>query len=170
MLNPIRRSLAGLAFAAASLSPTIASGQLPIPRFGIAGGVSQFDISQKGSTPFGAVRLELPLAAFVLEGSLGAFRPPQQLGERRTYIIPEGQLQWQLFPMIIRPYLGVGGGWVRTITGPEPQRSEMTVSASGGIRAGLPGLPFSLRAELRVRGIGSGFTSRAAEWTVGLSK
>jgi hypothetical protein len=168
MLKRIHRSLVGLAIASVVLSPTVAAAQ--IPRLGIAGGVTQFDLSGTGSTPFGAVRIELPLAMFILEGSVGAFRPQEQLSERRTYIIPEGQLQWQIFPMIIRPYLGIGGGWVRAVSGPDPHNQDATVSGSAGIRAGLPGMPFTLRAELRVRGIGTGFKGSASEWTIGLSK
>jgi hypothetical protein len=168
MLQRIHRTLVGLALASVVFLPAVGSAQ--IPRLGIAGGVTQFDLSGTGSTPFGAVRVELPLAMFILEGSVGAFRPQEQLGERRTYIIPEGQLQWQLFPTIIRPYLGVGGGWVRAIAGPDPHNQDGTVSASAGVRAGLPGMPFTIRAELRVRGIGTGFKGSAAEWTIGLSK
>jgi len=165
-----RLSLAGLVIGAAVFSPVRASAQLPIPRFELAGGVSKFDMSGTGTAPFGAVRVDLPITALIFEGSLGAFRPQEQFGVRRTYIVPEGQVQLQLFPAIIRPYVGVGGGWVRAISGPDPRRNDVTGSLSAGIRAGLPGLPFSLRGEVRVRGIGKGFSSSASEWTIGLSR
>jgi hypothetical protein len=161
---------AGLVTGVAVMSPPRASAQLPIPRFEIAGGVSKFDMSGTGTAPFGAVRVDLPLTALIFEGSFGAFRPQEQFGVRRTYIVPEGQVQLQLFPAIIRPYVGVGGGWVRAVSGPDPRRNDVTGSLSAGIRAGLPGLPFALRAEVRVRGIGKGFTSSASEWTIGLSR
>ena len=152
------------------VSPARVTAQLPIPRFEIAGGVSKFDMSGTGTAPFGAVRVDLPLTALIFEGSLGAFRPQEQFGVRRTYIVPEGQIQLQLFPTIIRPYVGVGGGWVRAISGPDPRRNDVTGSLSAGIRAGLPGLPFALRGEVRLRGIGNGFSSSASEWTIGLSR
>jgi hypothetical protein len=85
-------------------------------------------------------------------------------------MIPEAQLQFQLFPMFVRPYVGVGAGYFRAITGPDPHRNDVTLSASAGIRVGLPGLPFGLRTEVRVRGIGSGFSGNTAEWTLGVSK
>jgi len=169
MRKLILGTFAGLVLVALSPSRRLGA-QLPIPSFGIAGGVSQFDLSGAGTAPFGALRLDLPISALILEGSLGAFRTNEQFNAHRTYIVPEGQLQIQLFPMFIRPYVGVGGGWVREVSGPDPRRNEMTLSASAGIRAGLPILPFSIRAELRVRGIGSGFGGSAAEWTLGLSK
>ena len=165
-----RLSLAGLVIGAAAFAPARTSAQLPIPRFEIAGGISKFDMSGTGTAPFGAVRVDLPITALIFEGSLGAFRPQEQFGVRRTYIVPEGQVQLQLFPTIIRPYIGVGGGWVRAISGPDPRRNDVTGSLSAGIRAGLPGLPFSLRGEVRVRGIGKGFSSSASEWTIGLSR
>jgi hypothetical protein len=170
MKTLIQLSLAGLVTGLAVFSPTRAAAQLPIPRFEIAGGVSKFDMSGTGTAPFGAVRVDLPLTALILEGSLGAFRPQEQFGVRHTYIVPEGQIQLQLFPTLIRPYIGVGGGWVRAVSGPDPRRNDATGSLSAGIRAGLPGLPFSLRGELRVRGIGNGFPSSASEWTIGLSR
>jgi len=170
MKTLIGLTLAGLVTGVAVLSPAQASAQLPIPRIGIAGGVSKFELSGTGTAPFGAVRVDLPLAGLIVEGSFGAFRPQENFGVRRTYVVPEGQLQLQLFPAFIRPYVGVGGGWVRAVSGPAPLRNDVTASVSAGIRAGLPGLPFALRGEVRVRGIGTGFGQRASEYTIGLSR
>lgn len=154
---------------ALALAPRL-SGQLPIPTFGLAGGVSHFDLSGTGSAPIAAARIDLPLFPLIAEASLTAFRPNEQNGVRRSYIIPEAQLQFQLFPMFVRPYIGIGAGYFRAITGPDPHRNDVTYSASAGIRAGLPTLPFSLRTEVRVRGIGSGFAGSATEWTIGISR
>jgi hypothetical protein len=166
----LRAVAAGLALISAVLACRSADAQLPIPSFGVAGGVSRFDLSGTGSAPFGALRVDIPLLSLIAEGSLGAFRPEEQNGVRRTYIIPEAQLQFQIFPIFVRPYVGVGAGWFRAISGPEPHRNDLTLSAAAGIRAGLPILPFGIRAELRLRGIGSGFAERAAEWTLGISR
>ena len=157
------------------ITPALASArrltaQLPIPTFGLAGGVSHFDLSGTGSAPIAVLRLDLPLFPLIAEASLTAFRPNEQNGVRRSYIIPEAQLQYQLFPMFVRPYVGVGAGYFRAITGPDPHPNEVTYSASAGIRAGVPTLPFSLRTELRARGIGSGFSANAIEWTIGISR
>jgi len=152
------------------LLPRALSAQLPIPIFGIAGGVSHFDLSGTGSSPTAALRLDLPLLPMIAEGSLTAIRPLEQNGVRRTYIIPEAQLQFQLFPMFVRPYVGVGAGYFRAISGPDPRRNDVALSASAGIRLGLPTLPFQLRTEFRVRGIGSGFSSNISEWTIGISR
>lgn len=156
-----------LTLAALAIRPTPATAQLPIPAVSIMGGVSQFDLSRTGTAPFGAVRLEVPFPIIIIEGSLGAFRPKEQ-DVQRTYIIPEAQLQWQILPFLVRPYIGVGGGWFRAVSGPDPHPSDLTGSVSAGVRAGIPLIRAGLRAELRVRGIGSGFGSSTAEWTVGL--
>ena len=156
-------------FCAAAIFPQASHAQLPIPRFAIVGGVSHYSLATTGSAPFGAVRLELPLTTLVLEGSLGAFRPDEQTVQR-TYIIPEAQLQWQILPIFIRPYVGAGIGWFRAMSGPSPAPNDVTYSASAGVRFGLPLLGFGLRAEARTRGIGSGFDRKTTEFTVGVSK
>lgn len=158
-----------LACIGTAISARAAGAQLPVPTFAILGGVSHFDLSTSGTAPFGAVRLEIPLAALVAEGSLGAFRPDEQTVQR-TYIIPEVQLQWQILPMIVRPYVGAGIGWFRAVSGPSPTPNDVTYSASAGVRIGLPLLGFGLRAEARTRGIGSGFDRKTTEFTVGVSK
>jgi hypothetical protein len=148
--------------------PAVARAQLPIPSFAVVGGVSHYDLSGTGTTPIGAVRVDIPLLLFVAEGSLGVMRPKEDVGTR-TYIIPEVQLQYQLLPILIRPYIGVGGGLFKAIAGPDPQRSLVTASASAGIRATLPLTGLGFRVEGRVRGIGSGFGSSSAELTFGVS-
>jgi hypothetical protein len=170
MSKLIRCVTVALAVTAGMLSTRRLPGQLPIPSFGIAGGVSQYDLSGTGTAPIGVVRIDIPLATLIAEGSLAAFRPSEQNGVRRTYIIPEAQLQFQILPIFVRPYVGIGAGWFRAVSGAEPRPNDLTLSASAGIRAGLPILPFGIRAELRVRGIGSGFSGSAAEWTIGITK
>lgn len=156
-------------FCAALIVPESSHAQLPIPTFAIVGGVSHYSLATTGSAPFGAVRLELPLATLLLEGSLGAFRPDEQTVQR-TYVIPEAQLQWQILPMFVRPYVGAGIGWFRAVSGPSPAPNDVTYSASAGVRLGLPFIGFGLRAEARTRGIGSGFDRKTTEFTVGVSK
>lgn len=167
--NPRRVATAAFCFLGAIVSPRASHGQLPIPTFSIVGGVSRYSLATTGTAPFGAVRLELPLATLVAEGSLGVFRPDEQTVQH-TYLIPEAQLQWQILPFVVRPYLGAGIGWFRAVSGPSPMANDLTVSASGGVRVGLPLLGFGLRAEVRTRGIGSGFDRKATEFTVGVSK
>jgi hypothetical protein len=164
-----RIALAALLLIGALVSPRAGTAQLPIPTFGILGGVSHFNLATAGSAPFGAVRLELPLASLLLEGSLGAFRPNEGI-VHRTYVIPEAQIQWQILPVIVRPYVGAGVGWFRAVSGPSPMPNNVTYSASAGVRVGLPLLGFGLRAEARTRGIGSGFDRKTTEFTVGVSK
>jgi hypothetical protein len=145
-----------------------ASAQLPIPSLAIVGGVSHFDLNGTGSTPIGALRVDVPLLALVAEGSLGVMRPTENDGTR-TYVIPEAQLQYQLLPILVRPYVGVGAGVFKAVSGPDPRRNDLTLSASAGVRATVPLTGFGFRAEARLRGIGSGFGAGAAEFTLGVS-
>jgi hypothetical protein len=163
-----RRFLTACAVTAAFVSPRAAVAQLPIPSFGIVGGVSSYDLSGTGTTPIGALRVDIPLLVLVAEGSLGIMRPKEQSGTR-TYIIPEAQLQYHILPILLRPYIGVGGGLFKGISGPEPLESRMTLSASAGIRATLPLTGLGFRVEARVRGIGSHFAGSSAELTAGLT-
>jgi hypothetical protein len=113
-----------------------------------------------------ALRIDLPLVLFLAEGSLGVFRP-EVSGVRRTYLIPEVQAQWQLFPAIVRPYLGVGAGWLNPMSG---GGNVVTYSGSAGVRVGVPALPIGLRAEARVRaGASNGLKRQATELTLGVS-
>jgi hypothetical protein len=171
MLGSTRRLLAAalLSCIGCILAAPTASAQLPVPTFAILGGVSHYDLSTSGSAPFGAVRLEIPIATLVAEGSFGAFRPDEQTVQR-TYIVPEVQLQWQILPMIVRPYVGAGIGWFRAVSGPSPTPNDVTYSASAGVRLGLPLIGFGLRAEARTRGIGSGLARKSTEFAVGISK
>src|SRR3954471_23478232 len=91
------------------LLATAAHAQLPIPSFAVVGGVSHFDLNGTGTAPIGALRVDVPLLALVAEGIFGVFRPKEDVGTR-TCIIPEAQLQWQILPMLVRPYIGVGAG------------------------------------------------------------
>lgn len=145
-----------------------ASAQLPIPSVAIVGGVSHYSLNASGSAPFGAVRVDLPLLLILAEGSVGAFRTTEN-GESRTYLIPEAQLQWQLLPVLVRPYIGVGGGWFRSVSGPSPQENDITLSASAGVRVGIPLTGLGGRAEVRVRQIGSSMNRHAVELTLGAS-
>jgi hypothetical protein len=159
---------AALVMATALMLPRAVRAQLPIPSFAVVGGISSYDLSGTGTTPIGALRVDIPLLALVAEGSLGIMRPKEQSGTR-TYIIPEAQLQYQILPILLRPYIGVGGGLFKGISGPDPLESRMTLSAAAGIRATLPLTGFGLRVEGRVRGIGSNFGGSSAELTAGVS-
>jgi hypothetical protein len=161
--------LAGvLVIASLTVPAQRAAAQFPIPHVSLVGGVSQFDLSGTGTAPFGAIRLDFPLVFVIAEGSLGVFRPKESFGTN-TYIIPEVQLQWQFLPYLVKPYIGVGGGWFQAVSGPGDHISQVTGSASAGVRVRVPLISAGLRGEVRVRGIGSGFSGSAAEYTLGLT-
>ncbi len=161
----MHRTILAVAALSFAVAPS-ARAQLPIPSVALVGGVSHYDLSgSSGSTPIGAVRVDIPVVVAVVEGSLAAFRP-QDGGSAHTYIIPEAQLQWQLFPTIVRPYVGAGLGWFKSISGSSPHGNDLTTSLSAGVRVGVPLFPISGRAEVRVRGVG-GLSDHTTEWTIG---
>ncbi len=169
MPRPFSRLAATLLLSAIVTLPTHrAAAQLPIPSLSIVGGVSRYNLSGTGTAPFGAVRLDIPLLFVIAEGSLGVLRTNGDVASR-TYVIPEVQLQWQLLPFLVKPYVGLGGGLFRTVSGGGTNASDITASASAGVRLGIPLIGAGLRAEVRVRGIGSSFSGRATEWTLGVS-
>ena len=164
MTRTMTRLLSAAALSILAAATTRA--QLPIPSMALVGGVSHYHLSgSSGSTAIGAVRVDIPVVVAVLEGSVAAFRP-QDAGSAHTYIIPEAQLQWQLFPTVVRPYLGAGLGWFKSISGSSPHGNDLTTSVSAGVRVGVPLVPISGRAEVRFRGVG-GFSDHATEWLIG---
>jgi hypothetical protein len=157
-----------LTIALLAAAPYAANAQLPIPSFAVVGGVSSYDLSGTGTTPIGALRVDLPLFVILAEGSLGVMAPKEDVG-RTTYVIPEVQLQYQILPILVRPYIGVGGGLFKGVSGVKSDFSQMTLSAAAGIRATLPLTGLGLRVEGRIRGVGSGFGGSSAELTAGIS-
>jgi len=133
---------------------------------GLVAGVSQFDLSGTGTTALFGARVEAELQRWlVVEGALESFRPEEQFGLNSRYTIPEVQLQVQYPGRVVRPYLGVGGGYVLASDGREKQG---TGSGALGFRVAPRNAPVAVLAELRVRGIGKSFGGSAAEWTIGL--
>ncbi|HEY3592898.1 MAG TPA: hypothetical protein VGL13_03450 [Polyangiaceae bacterium] len=163
-LPPIRALLA----ACFVVIPSVAVAQLPLPQFSVVGGVSHFDLSGTGSTPIGELRVNIPLLALSAEGSFGVMRPSEDNGTH-TYIVPEAQLQYPFLPLLVKPYVGVGGGYFKSVSGPEPRNSAGTFSVSAGVRIAPPLIGIGLRGEVRYRGIGSNVGSSTTDFTVGIS-
>jgi hypothetical protein len=144
--------------------PASAQRTRPRSEIGVAGGVAQFDLSGTGTAPFAALRLDRELTSWlVLDGALGLLRPDEQVTERRTYLIPEAQLQVQLANGMIRPYLGAGVGYMKAVSG--APRSYGIFSGSGGARVSVSPL-VDVRGELRVTGV----SATLAQWTLGLAR
>jgi len=164
-------SRSALTFVAALLCTTAAGAQQAPVRAttaSIVGGVSQWDLSGTGTSPFVGVRIDRELnGVFLGEAGVTAMRPAEQFGERVTCLFPEVQLQAQLPFRVVRPYLGVGGGYGIASSRGE-HSTDGTVAGAGGVRILVPNSSTTLRAELRVRGVGTGFTGATAEWTLGV--
>ena len=148
---------------AAAQSRSVMSGAVSL-----SAGVSQFDLAGTGNAPVVALRGELPLLpALLVEGGVAVARPNQQFAGRSTLVIPEVGMQVQ-YPARVAPYVGVGVGsaidWRRSADG--GIESGVTASGAAGVRAWAT-QRVGLRGELRVRGIGRGFPSSTAEWTLG---
>lgn len=155
-------SVASLIFA---LSAPSAVAQHPERAVALVGGVSQFDLSGTGTTGVLGLRGELSAKRWlVFEAGLTAFRPDEQFGQQRTYVIPEIQVQAQVPSRSFRPYVGLGVGSLLASGNSDARRA---LSAAAGTRIVIPETRFNVRAELRVRGIGESFSGAIAEWTVG---
>ena len=165
MSHKILLQAAALAVASALLTSLARAQTAPVERarysVGLTTGVSQFDLSGTGTTAIVSARADVAMQRWLLaEGALSTFRPSEQFGQTRTYLVPEAQIQLQLPAQTVRPYVGLGGGYV-LVSG----RNRVTASAAAGVR--VPITAVDLRGELRVRGIGTSFGASAAEWTFG---
>ena len=142
------------------------------PTISASVGIMQYDLSGVGDSWMAAVRFDQPLATryWLLEGGLVLARPGQQFGDTTTFAVAEAQLQLQWPTIRLSPYLGAGGGIALDLRDDADGgvQSDLTLSVSGGGRFQLRER-LGMRAELRVRGIGTGFTGSTAEWTLGLS-
>jgi hypothetical protein len=152
-----------------------AHGQTPIREFSLAVGASQFDASGTGTAPLGAFRYSAPIAGRWLLGdlSLSYATLDEQFSPTNTNLgVAEGQLQAQLPANSVRPYIGIGGGWLHYFsnTAGRPATGG-TVSGSVGLR-----IPVSnaliLRGEMRLRAWQAGgdgsYHDNAAEYTAGV--
>jgi hypothetical protein len=134
----------------------------------VSAGVSQYDLSGTGNAVHGAVRMLRPIGSAVLfEAGSGITRIAPSTGESSWLLIPEVQLQAQLVSGRFAPYVGAGGGAALAFGGGDSD-AELTLSVGAGVRVAVaPAI--ALGAELRVRGIGTGFEGSTAEWTAGVA-
>ncbi len=145
--------------------PVVAGAQSPTVTF--AAGISGYRLEQSGSAPVGSVRADFSVTPLVGEIGITMF-VPRANNERHVDVIPELQAQWQFSPVLVSPYIGVGGGWVQSISGPGDEDTG-TISAALGARFVLPFTSLGFRGELRGRMIGSSISRNALELTLGVS-
>ena len=146
--------------------------EIPPPAVAVVAGVAQYDLSGTGDETFIALRIDLPMAEYLyVEPSFGYMSYESQGEEDIRHLSAEVQVQgsWPLGRW--RPYLGVGAGGFFDL---RKQRGgsdlvQPAFSGATGLRVDLPS-GFGARAELRVRGIETGFTGTVAEWGAGLSR
>jgi hypothetical protein len=145
------------------------SSAAPDRALAVVGGAFQYDLSGTGTTGFGGVRLEWPLARYFLAepGLTYARYTPQGVGGAVSLLFPEVQLQLVRPGGLLRPFVGVGAGPALALGGGASE-SELALSAGAGLRMRLAP-EWSGRAELRLRAIDP-WTGSAAEWTIGLAR
>lgn len=138
-------------------------------------GASQFDASGTGTAPIAAIRGSTLLVGRWLLGeiSLSYASLDEQFGATNRRVgVGEGQLQAQFSTTRVRPYIGLGGGWLHYFNNDEGRSAATpTLSGSAGLRIPIASA-LMLRGELRVRywegGGSSGFVNGAAEFTGGI--
>jgi hypothetical protein len=166
-LSPIRALLVACCAAISSVGVArTARAQLPIPQFSIMGGVTHS--SGTNSSPIGELRLNIPIIALSAEGNFGVAHVSQS-GVSQTFIIPEAQLQYPFLPFLVKPYVGIGGGWIKAVSGPGDHNNAGTFSVSAGVRIAPPLIGIGLRGEIRYRAVGSTIGNNMTDFTVGIS-
>ena len=148
--------------------------QSPLREISFAAGIGQFDASGTDAGPLAAVRLAAPLVSQWLLGdinfSYASFE--EQFTESNTHVgVGEAQLQAQLPATHVRPYIGLGGGWLHYFNNSFGRgATNPTISGSIGLR--VPVSPSLLvRGELRMRTWrrnDSGYHNSAAEFSAGM--
>jgi hypothetical protein len=163
MIRSVVRS--SLCAAVIWLLATVAGAQSPT--VSLSGGISGYHLQQSGTAPVAAVRADFSVTPLVGEIGITMF-VPRSNNERHVDVIPELQAQWQFSPVLVSPYIGVGGGWVQSISGPGDENTG-TISAALGARFILPFTSLGFRGELRGRMIGNSLARNAVELTLGVS-
>jgi len=138
-------------------------------------GASQFDASGTGTAPIVAIHAATPLVGQWMLGevSFSYASLDEQFSTTNTRVgVGEGQLQAQFPATRVRPYVGLGGGWLHYFNN-AAGRSAATPTVSGSVGLRMPvASSLMLRGELRLRswkgGGGSGFVNSAAEFTAGM--
>jgi hypothetical protein len=100
----------------------------------------------------------------VVEGGVTFAFPDQQFGNRTTFILPEGLLQYQWTRGRLRPFVGGGIGVAIDVRDEinGGTQTDLALTGAGGIRVNLSDA-VGLRGEFRLRGFGSDFSGSAAE-------
>ena len=165
------------AFSVLLLSSAIPVGaQTGTREVSFAVGVSQFDASGTGTAPMAAIRGAAAVVGrwMLSEISLSYASLDEQFSTTNTRVgVGEAQLQAQLPATRIRPYFGLGGGWLHYFNN-AAGRSATTPTISGSIGLRMPvSSALLVRGELRLRswktgGASSGFHNNAAEFTAGM--
>jgi len=169
MLKPSVLAAVALVVATLSAPTQRANAQLNHPHVSVMAGGSTYDMSRSGTSPFGALRLDIPFVKIVYEASLGIFEARESVGGKGTYLIPEVQIQYQFSPNRIRPYIGIGGGYIGNVSGPEDHWWSATGSASVGVRSTLPSSSVGISGEVRFRGFSGGVEGgHTVEYALGL--
>jgi Outer membrane protein beta-barrel domain len=153
----------------------MAQAQKPVREISLAVGASQYDASGTGTAAVGALRYSGPIASNWLLGDLSILYASldEQLSSTNTNLgVVEGQVQAQLPFNSVRPYIGIGGGWLHYFSNAAGRPATVqTVSGSVGLRVPVA-TSLVLRGEMRLRawesGGDGGYHNNAAEFTAGL--
>ena len=142
----------------------------------ISGGAMGYDASGTGTAPLIAIRTSSQIVGSWILGELnfGYATLDEQFSDVSTRVgIGEGQVQLQLPSHALRPYLGVGGGWLHYFNhaGGNRPTNPRTYSGSLGLRVAFPSR-LMLRTEMRLRGwdssVNGNGTNSGMEYTAGV--
>ncbi len=137
----------------------------------VVGGAFHYDIGpDRGTSPFGALRVSLPMATWLLvEPGLGYTSYTASSGHDVPFLTTEAQVQARFHLGSAYPFVGIGAGGMFDLRkdrgGADLLLATETVSA--GARAWL-GRGWLARAEVRLRRVGS--DDSAVEWTLGMGR
>jgi hypothetical protein len=131
----------------------------------VQAGVFNFDLSGTGNSPLLAVSADWTATQHVLiEGAVTFAFPDQQFGDRTTFVIPEGLVQYQWVRGKFAPFVGggIGAGIDFRDNAFGGTQTDLAISGGGGFRLNLSD-SMGIRVDGRLRGFGTRFSGSAAE-------
>jgi hypothetical protein len=143
------------AVAAVLLAIPLGAQQLPNRSWALSAGAMGYDASGTGTAPVVAVSATqtLPWRWVALEGAVGYAPLSEQFGGKLTQLgVVEAQAQLQWPGRVVRPYVGVGGGYVHYFANASGRKAfEPSAVFATGLRAAMTET-WGLRIDARVRG------------------
>jgi hypothetical protein len=131
--------------------------------------MAYFNLYRSGTTPFAALRADIPVVGRVLRAtvSIGVLRPDEGSAGRHLHLLPEAQLQLHIPVSALSVWGGAGIGYVRSYGGRFP-RSGGSLNLGVGAKLHPATMRGGIVAEIRGRTTGTYFEETITDYSIGV--